>query len=225
MTRLICRARPSAWTCSAGVPQCRFMITSTSRSTPSRTASKATEAGRHPRGHCVDIDTDSLPPHVVGWSAAAARKVSAAPRITRLVFRNEDARRAVDSRASFPEVPFTHRPSDDGGLSGAVDPGRSCQVYPRRDRREQEPSRRISRMRAFCPFTDSTATRQFEVLHRASEASRSRSAMRRDSSISPSRMAPSWAAAKNAEGRPSEPEDARRSRRRSASDARVRGVQ
>src|SRR4051794_14943128 len=77
---------------------------STSPSVPVRTASKATDAGSAPsRPRTVSTPTRS--PQVSSWSAAAARKVSAAPRTTLLPS-------PTSTRAIFPTVvvlpaPFT----------------------------------------------------------------------------------------------------------------------
>src|SRR4051794_12964294 len=64
-------------------PAVSMTTVSTSASTPVRTASKATDAGSPPsRPRTVRTPTRS--PQVSSWSAAAARKVSAAPRSTLL---------------------------------------------------------------------------------------------------------------------------------------------
>jgi hypothetical protein len=70
------------------------------------TASKATAAGSAPSRAERTVGTPTRAPHVSSWSAAAARKVSAAPRTTSLSSRDEDAGELADGR----------------GLAGAVDP-------------------------------------------------------------------------------------------------------
>ena len=81
--------------------------------------------------------------------------------------------------------------------------------------RASNSSRRISRMRA-SSVTDSTATRRLSASISVSVASRPRSAIRSDSSISSQSAALSWPRLRTPRmARPSEPEDARRSRRRS----------
>ena len=129
---------------------------------------------------------------------------------------------ATRMRASLPTVvvfpvPFTPTIRTTAGLAEPSTSGRS-RLRERSiegSTRARSSSRRISRMRA-SSVTDSTATRRLRASISVSVASRPRSAMRRDSSISSQSAAPSWPRLRTPRiARPSEPEDARRSRRRS----------
>ena len=78
-------------------PAVSMMTTSTSSSMPALTASKATAAGSAPSLSERTVATPTRAPHVSSWSAAAARKVSAAPSST-------SRSSATRTRASLPTV-------------------------------------------------------------------------------------------------------------------------
>ena len=97
ITRLILPSSSISPALFCSRPAVSIRTTSASSSAAARTASKATAAGSAPSRSLRMVGTPTRWPHVCSWSAAAARKVSAAPSTTSLSS-------ATSTRASLPTV-------------------------------------------------------------------------------------------------------------------------